>query len=176
MDDALADVFADGVRRKWPRGAAVILQCDDVAAMYLVTKGRFVLHRPMADGGSLVVQRAQAGDVLAEASAYARSYHCAAYAETEGEALSLPTPLFHQRLAQNTAAAQAWAAHLAHAVQNARLRAEISSLRGVEARLDAWAAAGRSITDKGHVQDLAAEIGVTREALYRALSRRRMIG
>jgi hypothetical protein len=38
MDDALADVFADGVRRKWPRGAAVILQGDDVAAMYLVTR------------------------------------------------------------------------------------------------------------------------------------------
>lgn len=69
--------------------------------------------------------------------------------------------------------AEAWAAHLARSVQAARLRAEIRTLRKVSERVDAWLGEGRALPDKGHWQDLAAELGVTREALYRELARRR---
>lgn len=173
MNSDLDDLFAGGAPRQLQRGEAAILQGDAVAAMYLVTSGQVILHRPTPDGGNLILQRAGAGDVLAEASAYTPRYHCAAYAQGAAQLLGVPIATFHARLAARPDLAAIWAAHLAHAVQSARLRAEIRSLRGVEARLDAWLAAGRALPDKGHMQDLAAEIGVTREALYRALSRRR---
>jgi CRP-like cAMP-binding protein len=64
-------------------------------------------------------------------------------------------------------------AHLANAVQEARLRAEIRSLRTTAERLDAWLGEGRALPVKGQWQDLAGELGVTREALYRELAKRR---
>lgn len=58
-------------------------------------------------------------------------------------------------------------------VQAARLRAEIRSLPKVADRLDAWLAAGNRLPERGQWQDAAAELGVTREAMHRELSRRR---
>jgi len=63
---------------------------------------------------------------------------------------------------------------LARSVQAARLRAEIRSLPKVADRLAAWLGEGNALPDKGHWQEVAAELGVTREALYRELARRRM--
>lgn len=85
----------------------------------------------------------------------------------------IPLPRFRERLARDPAAAELWAAHLAHAVQGARLRAELRSLRKVGERLDAWLGEGRALPEKGGWQGLAAELGVTPEALYRELARRR---
>ena len=69
--------------------------------------------------------------------------------------------------------AEAWAMNLANSMQAARFRAEIRTLRTVAERLDAWLGAGLEIPEKGQWQVLAAELGVTREALYRELARSR---
>lgn len=50
------------------------------------------------------------------------------------------------------------------------MRAEIRSLAKVAERLDAWLSEGRTLPDKGRWQDVAAELGVTSEALYRELT------
>ena len=68
---------------------------------------------------------------------------------------------------------EAWAAHLARSVQRARMRAEIRSLKTVAERLDAWTAEHGDIPEKGQWHVLAAELSVSREALYRELARRR---
>jgi CRP/FNR family transcriptional regulator, dissimilatory nitrate respiration regulator len=169
----LAGLFREGTPRRLARGEALFHQGDPVRTMALVTEGRVVLSRPTAEGGLLVLQRAGAGEVLSEASAYAGHYHCAASADTDAAVTLVAVAIFHARLAADPTLAARWAEHLAQAVQGARLRAEVRSIRGVEARLDAWLATGRPIPEKGQIQDLAAEIGVSREALYRALARRR---
>ena len=69
--------------------------------------------------------------------------------------------------------AESWSALLARSVQAARLRSEIRSLPRVADRLDAWLGEGNALPERGHWQDVAAELGITREALYRELSRRR---
>jgi hypothetical protein len=56
---------------------------------------------------------------------------------------------------------------------SARVRAEIRSLPKVAERLEAWLREGHVLPDKGCWQDVAAELGVSREALYRELARRR---
>jgi hypothetical protein len=62
---------------------------------------------------------------------------------------------------------------LARAVQATWVRSEIRSLPKVAERLDAWLNEGCVLPDKSCWQDVAAELGVTREALYRELARRR---
>lgn len=70
--------------------------------------------------------------------------------------------------------ARALTRHVAEAVQGARARAEILSLKTIAARLDAWLALnGDALPPRGRWRDVAAEIGVTPEAFYRELEGRR---
>ena len=80
---------------------------------------------------------------------------------------------FCKRLAESSAFAQAWVRHLAHEVQQARMHAEIVSLKTVAARLNAWIAWNGDLPRKGEWAALAVQIGVSPEALYRELARRR---
>lgn len=146
---------------------------DPVRHLALVVEGRVHLLRRTVEGASIILQSAGPGEVLAEASVYSPSYHCGAEAAQPSTVRLLPTGTFVTALRQDPALAEAWAAHLARSVQAARLRAEIRSLRKVSERVDAWLGEGRALPDRGRWQDLAAELGVTREALYRELARRR---
>jgi CRP-like cAMP-binding protein len=66
--------------------------------------------------------------------------------------------------------------HLAGEVHRTRTRAEILSLKSVPARLDAWMAFnGGTLPRKGRWHQAASEIGVTPEAFYRELARRRHV-
>jgi CRP-like cAMP-binding protein len=70
--------------------------------------------------------------------------------------------------------ARAWARHLAQEVQRARAQAEILSLKTVAERVDAWITLNDdALPPKGYWHQVASEIGITPEALYRELARRR---
>jgi CRP-like cAMP-binding protein len=173
MSDALALLFDTAEPRRIYAGARLFHGGDPVHDMYLVTEGAVDLTRVTGTGASVILQRARPGQVLAEASAYSATYHCDAQAIMPALVRSVPVVDFRARLKADPALAERWAAHLAHAVQTARLRAEIRTLRTVAERLDAWLGEGRALPAKGAWQDLAAELGVSREALYRELARRR---
>lgn len=124
----------------------------------------------------LVLQRARPGEVLAEASLFSDIYHCDAVAANATTCLAVPRSELRRRLAADPELADMWITHLAHAVQTARLRAEILTLRTVAERIDAWLAMRQGrMPAKGDWKELAAEIGVSPEALYRELARRREV-
>lgn len=175
MLDALAALFDAAELRRLDPGARLFHAGDAVRNMYLVVKGAVNLTRVTEAGAPVILQRARPVQVLAEASAYSEIYHCDAQAITSALVHSVPVVNFRSQLTADPSLAEGWAAHLAHAVQTARLRAEIRTLRTVTERLDAWIDEGRALPAKGSLQDLAAELGVSREALYRELSRRRQL-
>jgi CRP/FNR family transcriptional regulator, dissimilatory nitrate respiration regulator len=147
---------------------------DVVTVFHFIEEGLVHLIRHQTDGSALVLQRAGAGSILAEASLYSDEYHCDAVVQTQTRLLALPKKQITARLATSPVFAEAWARHLAQEVQRARLQAEILSLHTVAARLDAWIAwnDGR-IPGKGEWKAIADQIGVSPEALYRELARRR---
>ncbi len=154
-------------------GEALFRGADPVRRMYLVARGRVSLIRHTHAGASVRLQIAGPGMVLAEASAYSSRYHCDAFAEDEARLMALPRARFLAGLEAQPELARAWSAHLARQVQTARMRAEIRTLKTVEQRLEMWLAEGNALPGKGQWQELAAELGVSREALYRELARRR---
>lgn len=119
------------------------------------------------------MQSAVSGNVLAEASAYAQTYHCDARAMVASQTGAVDLQEFRAAVDRQPGLAAAWAADLGRAVQQARFRIEVRSLRTVRARLDAWLSEGHAWPPSGPLQDIAGDIGVTREALYRKLARRR---
>ena len=154
-------------------GASVFRLGDGVESLHFVRSGIIHLVRHQPDGSPLILQRAGAGAVLAEASVYSARYHCDAYAETAATTWAINLSDVRRRLAGSPPFAEVWARHLAHEVQNSRLHSEILSLKTVAARLDAWLAWHGALPARGSWSMIAHEIGVSSEALYREIGRRR---
>lgn len=154
-------------------GEAVFRIGHSVRAVHVVEEGRIHLVRYQSDGSALILQRAGAGDILAEASLHSSRYHCDAVAETDSTTRAIARGELARHLRESPELSEAWLQHLAREVQIARLQAEILSLRTVTARLDAWIAWNGALPEKGNWSTIASQIGVSPEALYRELSKRR---
>jgi CRP-like cAMP-binding protein len=146
---------------------------DAISSMFLIESGEARLLRRRRDGTAVVLQRAASGSFLAEASLFSVNYHCDAIATTRVQARLISRPAMRELFNQDRSFAKERAAHLAGEVRNARLRAEILSLKTVAERLDAWLADRGHLPQKGNWKTIAQEIGVSPEALYRKLARQR---
>ncbi|CUH17288.1 putative signal-transduction protein containing cAMP-binding and CBS domains [Jannaschia seosinensis] len=173
MPTSISLLFQDAGDTGLAAGETLFAAGEDVANIYMVRSGRVHLHRHTTHGAQMVLQNAGPGGVVAEASAYSSRYHCDAVAAEESVVAGLPKSRFLSALADDPAIAASWSAMLARSVQAARFRSEIRSLPKVADRLDAWLGEGNSLPEKGRWQEVAAELGITREALYRELARRR---
>ena len=146
---------------------------ESVKSMFLIASGAAHLIRHHSNGSAVILQRANAGSVLAEASLFTPEYHCDAIATSEVVARLISKAAMQKLFFSDQGFARAWAAHLAEEVRNARQHAEILSMKTVSERLDAWLADKEFLPDKGNWRALAEEIGTTPEALYREMARRR---
>ncbi len=146
---------------------------DPVQRVYCVSSGCLALRRVAETGAEMIMQTARDGDVLAEASVYSDNYHCDGIALEDSTCKAMPKPVFLDLLGREAELGQAWVAHLARGIQSARARAEIRGLKTVAQRLDMWLALNGDLPGKGGRSALAAELGVSREALYREIARRR---
>ena len=174
MSSRLLQLFeANGRRFRCANGQFLFHAGDSVRLVWLLTEGQIALQRVTSSGATLILHRATAGRIVAEASAFSDCYHCDAKSLSESAGLSLARDAFLSALSKDAECAKDWAGELARGLHSARRRAEIRSLRTVSERLDAWLETGGTIPEKGCWQDLAAELGVSREALYRELSSRR---
>lgn len=173
MRELILLIFADGRGVDLTPGETLFRSSENVTDMFMVRSGRVHLQRHTIQGANMVLQNAGPGAVVAEASAYSDRYHCDAVAAEKTVVAVLPKARFLTALADDPALSASWSAMLARSVQAARFRSEIRSLPKVADRLDAWLGEGNRLPERGRLQGVAGELGVTREALYRELSRRR---
>lgn len=146
----------------------------EVSSLFVVKSGLVNLLRFQQDGGMVVLQRAHAGGVLAESSVLSNSYHCAAMAMQPSVLKVYPRKSVQSLLESSPQAALAYARFLAAEMRTARKRAEILALKTVAERLTAWLTWNHGLLPaRGAWHHVADEIGISKEALYRELSKRR---
>lgn len=173
MSSTLKTLFVESRSINIDAGEVLFRRASPVSEMFFVKSGQIHLCRHTVHGAAMILQRATPGKILAEASAYSDIYHCDAIAPTLSTVLAMSKLSFLSAIASDPNLAATWSATLARGAQSARLRSEIRSLPKVADRLDAWFGEGNHLPERGHWQDVANELGITREALYRELSRRR---
>jgi len=152
----------------------VFARGDPVRSVLVLQAGEVKLSRHLKDGTELVLHRAVGPSILAEASVYSTTYHCDAICVSTSELRKVAKREFLSMLDADATLATLWSTHLSHSLQEARLSCEIMRMKRVSERVDAWLDwQGGDLPARGLWKGVAAQIGVSAEALYRELARRR---
>jgi CRP-like cAMP-binding protein len=146
---------------------------DPVRYLYLVVSGALRLTRVLPHGAELIMQRAEPGAIVAETSLCADHYCCNAIATETSLVRAVRIQAVRAALREDSGLLWEWVRYMAREVQQARARAEILSLKTVAHRVEGWRALNNGVLPpKGRWRQLADEIGVSPEALYREFARR----
>lgn len=141
-------------------------------SMLFVVEGEIRLVRRARNGAEIVLQRATAG-FLAEASLEASRYHCDIVAGRDSRIVSFPIKQFRDALHDDEGFRDFWMSRLARELRKLRGQCERLNLRGAAERIEHYIEAEGSngrIELRQTRKAWAAELGMTHEALYRALA------
>jgi CRP-like cAMP-binding protein len=164
------------VRRQLQPGETLFRHGDATVAVYIVRSGRVRLIRHLADGSTVALHAAGTDETLAEAALFADAYHCDAVAEAPSEVILVPKADLLAALEAHPQAALQLARGLAFRVRDLRAQLEMRNIRSAPERVLCWLRMrAEGIPPLVRIDrpwtEIAAEIGLTHEAIYRALAR-----
>jgi len=170
-----AAIRAVAFERKLKAGEALFRLGDKAAGFYEIVSGRVRLVRVDRVGRETVLHVAGPAETLAEASLFSGQYHCDAVANTDATVRVYPKRQVVSVFEKDPKALKTFTAMLAHQVMSLRTRLQQRNIRSARERVRQFLALnigpdGRTVELHGTLKDLAAEIGLTHEALYRALA------
>lgn len=140
--------------------------------MFYVVRGEVALERSGVHGEHVILQRCRSGFV-SEASLMADAYHCDAIALEQTQVIKLPVAALRAELLRDPGFANRWMITLNAEIMRLRMQCERLSLHSVQERLlhliQTEGQAGRYPIPTG-IKTLAAQLGVSHEALYRTIT------
>jgi CRP-like cAMP-binding protein len=161
--------------RSLARNEVLFRQGDKVAAIYFVEQGRLRLERRTFDGRVLILGITPANKFFVEAALFADIFHCDAVAAEPSRVRVYPKAAVLDALRNDSAGALSFLAHVGREVIALRQQLELMKVRSAKDRvmlyLDFNAGPdGRRVELHDQLQDIASELGLTREAFYRTLA------
>jgi CRP-like cAMP-binding protein len=167
--------YAASIDRKLRAGENLFRLGSETVGLFEVVSGQVRLGRVDRAGHETVLHVAGPGETLAEASLFSSRYQCDAIAVTDATVRLYPKRKVLAGLETDPKAAKAFSSMLARLVMNLRARIEQRNIRSARDRIRHFLGLnvgpdGRTVKLTGTLKDLAAELGLTHEALYRSLA------
>jgi CRP-like cAMP-binding protein len=164
-----------GIERKLAAGQMLFNQGEAAIGLYEVVSGQVKQVRTDPEGRDVVVGIAGPGEMIAEGSLFSQTHDCAATALTNAIVRLYRKGSLLAELERNPRVAVAFMAMLVGQILNLRVRLERRSIHSARDRVRHYLAAHvggkeRTVALPSTLKDLAAELGLTHEALYRTLS------
>lgn len=164
-----------GVPRRLAAGEMLFTTGDPVCSLFVVERGRLRLLRHTAEGATLTLHVARAGEAFAEASLFSRTYYCDAVADVRSIVRAYSKRALLRALREDPGVALALTGHLARQVQSLRGHVELLNIKSARGRVLAYlhnhvSASARRVELERTWKAVATEIGLTHEAVYRALA------
>lgn len=164
----------DPVQRCLSAGDFLFHQGNRSIGIYFVASGSLRMQRVTPDGSMVTLHTTRGGEFVAEASLFSERYQCDVVAECDSEVWLYSKDELTARLRNDPAALWEFAAGLARGLHGLRLRYELKQIRSAPERalqlLRLRCDDTGTFQASGTLKDLAAELGLTHEALYRALA------
>ena len=162
-------------RRSLASNETLFRQGDKVTAIYFVEAGRLRLERRTFDGRLLILGITPAGQFFVEAALFSDSFHCDAVATEPSRVRIYPKTALLTALSADPTSALSFLKLMAHQVFDLRQRLEVMKVRSAKERVMLYfdlnaGPNGRTVNLRSQLQDIASELGLTREAFYRTLA------
>ncbi len=176
LDWLPASIRAQARVRDLEAGEALFRQGDKTVGIFAVERGRLRMIRATVDDHAAVMHTARSGELFAEAALFAPTYQCDAVAVDVARVRIYPKRPLLAAFRSDPVLSQRFMEVLAHQIHALRSQLQERNIRSASGRVLhhlALAAGpdGRTVDLDGTLMDLAAEIGLTHEALYRTLAR-----
>lgn len=154
---------------------------ERASRFFFVTEGTVHLLRPLETGSSAIMQVARQGEWLAEASLFSGRYHCDAVCVHESCLISVSKAELTARLKANGDQAMALAQWMAARLRELRQLHEIVRVRSAKLRVIRWLEwkcedRNGCFMLESTWSEIADELALTREALYRVLAELKRTG
>jgi CRP/FNR family transcriptional regulator, dissimilatory nitrate respiration regulator len=180
MKSTSSSNFPDALRPRarrvsYEEGASIFRQGSPAHSVYFVETGAVRLVRFGRAGEEIVLHHASAGEFFAEASLDSTRYHCDAVAHEPSQLQQVPSTALKGLLDVDRDFARQWVGLLARQLRSVRSRVERLSLKSARERVrHLLVSEGRGpkceLVLEGTLKDLARNLGLTHEVLYRTLA------
>jgi CRP-like cAMP-binding protein len=168
-----AAVRPGGVR-ELRAGDLLFRRGDPALHLFVVRAGMIRLQRCTVDGREVLMGRAARGETLCEAALTSEQFHCDAVAAQRSVVGAVDKGHVLHRLRSEPEFAVALAAAMAEAIRSTRGRLELRNVKRARERLLQHlllrADRDREVRVESTFRELASELGLTHESLYRELS------
>jgi CRP/FNR family transcriptional regulator, dissimilatory nitrate respiration regulator len=163
------------VERTFDAGESVFRMGAMARHVHFLAEGRVTLSRFGPHGEEVAIHAARAGEFFAEASLHSERYHCTAVVGQPALVASIPSEELRALLCRDPEFAMEWLAIVSRQLRQARTRVERLCLKGARERvrhllLTEGSGPTHRYTLHGSVKDLAVDLGLSHEALYRTLA------
>ena len=170
-----AEIQSSGIKRELVAGQMLFDQGGATVGVYEVVSGKVWQVRIDPKGRDVVVGIAGPGEMIAEASLFSRTHDCAATALTNAVVRLYRKATLLTQLERDPQAALSFMATLVEQIRNLRIRLERRSIPSARDRVRHYLTTNvggteRTVDLPSTLKDLAAELGLTHETLYRTLS------
>lgn len=170
----LACLFPEGRDRVLSPDQFLFRQGEPAERVFLIRRGRLRMVRHLASGEAVVIHTGQTGELFAEAALFASNYHCDAQAMDAAAVASCPKAEVLGAFGVSPSLSLSWIERVTRQLHAARALIELRNIRSAEERvlqhLRFRADSGGEVVFEGRLLDVAAELGLTHEAYYRALA------
>lgn len=154
------------LRMRFSKGDHVFRQGDATKGVFFVVAGGICLTRVTESGTAVAIHNARAGDMFAEASIYSDFYHCDAICSSPSEVVRVSKQAILLRQREDAVFSEGITRRLAVQVQDYRQLLTLHAVKSANDRVLLAVALGKLT---GPVTQFASQIGLTKEACYRAL-------
>ena len=160
--------------RNYDRGEMLFRRGDAARSVYFVYSGEVRMLRSGRAGEEILLHRARPGEYFAEAAVDCSHYLCDAVASQASTLAVIPKSELARLTRNDGGFAAQWNSLLAHELRKAREKIERLALSSVAERvrhfIGSESADPAGVALPGSLKDLARDLGVTHEALYRTLA------
>jgi CRP-like cAMP-binding protein len=170
-----AALQARATRVSYEAGATIFRRGSPTHSVFFVEAGAVRLVRYGRAGEEVVLHHASPGEFIAEASLDSARYHCDAMAHEPSQLLQVPSAALKELLDTDRDFARQWVGILARQLRSVRGRVERLSLKSARDRVThLLVSEGRGpkceLVLESTLKDLARNLGLTHEVLYRTLA------
>ena len=163
----------DRMNNSFRKGALLFEAGDQNQSIIYLKSGSAELVKIRLDGYRQVIERYEEGDFIAPHTLYSdiHSFRCEAC--TNVDTVQYTRTAFKDAL-KREANTFYWLELLHNHLHRSLMRVELLGYTSVSDKLDAWIKLYKRTPEKGEYSTVAGQLSISREALYRELSKRRV--